>query len=471
MPPYQQKTDSREFEVANAEQYPSASGGDVRAGGSELALRLWTSNQSIPRTWKAESVVVYMIADLVAASGGQVVEAEQAVMAAKFDSPRQALVAARRIQTSVAEFVACRPGERIGAAILIYQPRSSDSTGLSGELARMALEKAWPGQILLAENISQRLRDLPGFEFRAVEGLTGDASTGLTELMWTTGERLAAMRDSVGPDAEDVERKKSEFRANDAPGVGATSIVQSPFARPGTSDQRVGLVGNAGGRVAKDASRTASRRAEETANSLQQRAPGFEGFKESPGTSFGDGLDEFAEPPLFTPSRVIFGAVALVLVTAVILALFRPTKVSKPPLPLQPEQSVGTDNADKPPATSTTPAVSQPAPAMDAPGPGTPAPQARVPVADSGSKTSAKTAADNRAKSKKGNAEEPAPLEYGGFSQKDIPDLLKMAQADAGAGHYDDARIKYKKILVLQPNNQDAKEALRRLDIAQEGAR
>jgi len=126
MPPYQQKTDSREFEVANAEQYPGASGGDARAGGSEIALRLWASNQNVPLTWKADSVLVYMIADLVAASGGRVAEAEQAVMAAKFDSPRQALVAAKRIQASVAEFVACRPGERVGSAILIYLPRSSD---------------------------------------------------------------------------------------------------------------------------------------------------------------------------------------------------------------------------------------------------------------------------------------------------------------------------------------------------------
>ena len=481
MPPYQQKTDNREFEVANSEPYSGASGGDARAGGSEIALRLWTADQNVARTWKAESVLVYMIADLVAASGGQVAEAEQAVMAAKFDSPRQALVAAKRIQTSILEFVACRPGERAGAAILIYQsrsgqsssnqssssqsgssrPGSSDPSGLSGELARMALEKARPGQILLAENVSQRLRDLPGAEFRTVDGLTEDGPTGLTEWMWTTAERFAELQESVGPDAEQA--KKSEFRGNDAPEVGATSIVQSPFARPGTSDQSV-RPRETGGDLAKGGPRTATKREDQIANRTQDRAPGFEGFRESPGGSFGEGLDEFEEPPLFTRARVIFGVVALVLVTAVILVLFRPTKVSKPPLPLQPEQSVGTDSSVHSPAPPTS-VGSQPAVTPEQAAPSTAEPRVTVPVASS--QTSSKVTADNRVKSKKGNAEESTPVEVGGFSQRDIHDLLQMAQTDAGAGRYDDARIRYQKVLALQPSNQEAKEGLHKLEIAQ----
>src|SRR5258708_36063612 len=108
MPPYQQKTDSREFEIANTEHYPSASGADARAGGSKIAFRLWIANQTVPRTWKADSVLVFMIADLVAASGGQVAEAGQAVMAAQFASAGQALVAAKRIKASLLEFVGWR---------------------------------------------------------------------------------------------------------------------------------------------------------------------------------------------------------------------------------------------------------------------------------------------------------------------------------------------------------------------------
>ena len=442
MPPYQQKTDSREFEVANAEHPSGAPVGGSGAGGSEIALRLWVDEKGA-RTWKSDSVLVYMIADLVAASGGQVAEAEQAVMAAKFDNPGQALVAAKRIQTSILEFVACRPGERVGVAILIYQSRSSqlvpgqsgssDPSGLSGELARMALEKARPGQILLTENVSQRVRNLPGAEFRAVDGLTGDGPTGLTELMWTTAERLAALQNAVGTDTEQA--KKSEFRANDAPGVGATSIVQSPFARPGTSEQSGRPVRKTGSDLGKDEPRTATK-----------RAAGQEGFSESSGGSFGEGLGEFEEPSLFTRTRVIFGAVALVLVTAVILVLFRPTKASKPPLPLQAEQSVGADSPDKPPVAPT-PASSQ---AAVAPEP----PQAKVPVA----RRPAKNLADAR-EGKKENSEEPPQLEeYGGYFQKDIPYLLDMARNDAGKGDYVKAQKEYSTVLKLQPKNQEAKD-------------
>ncbi len=53
------------------------------------------------------------------------------------------------------------------------------------------------------------------------------------------------------------------------------------------------------------------------------------------------------------------------------------------------------------------------------------------------------------------------------MSQKEIPTLLKMAQADAGAGDYDKARIEFRKILGLQPGNQDAKEGLHKLDLIQ----
>jgi hypothetical protein len=459
MPPYQQKTDSREFEVANAGQYPSALSGEARTGGSEIALRLWTANQNMPRSWKADSVLVYMIADLVAASGGQIAEAEQAVMAAKFESPGQALVAAKRIQTSIFEFVACRPSERIGAAILIYQPRSSDSSGLSGELARIALEKARPGQILLAENISQRLRDLPGVEFRAIEGLTGDGPTGLTELMWTTAERFAVMRDAVGTDAGQAaapktadsgsSERRSNERPNQHPEVGATSIVQSPFARPGTPAQA----------ARPDRGQAAAKRADQISNSTRERGPGFEGFKESPGASFGEGLDEFAEPPLFTRARILLGAAALVLVTVVILVLFRPTKVSKPPLPLQPEQSIGTDSSDKQPAT-TAPAASQPPVTTEQPGlgAGTP-PQVKPPVA--------RRATKNLADAREGKSEEPPALEeYGGYFQKDIPYLLDMARTDAGKGDYVKAQKEYSTVLKLQPKNQEAKDGQHKIALS-----
>jgi cytochrome c-type biogenesis protein CcmH/NrfG len=40
-----------------------------------------------------------------------------------------------------------------------------------------------------------------------------------------------------------------------------------------------------------------------------------------------------------------------------------------------------------------------------------------------------------------------------------------MAQASVGNGRYDDADRAYRKILQLQPDNQDAKDGLHKLDL------
>ncbi len=61
----------------------------------------------------------------------------------------------------------------------------------------------------------------------------------------------------------------------------------------------------------------------------------------------------------------------------------------------------------------------------------------------------------------------PPPQVVDGMTQRDIPDLLRMARTDAGGGKYEKARREYTIVLKLQPSNTDAKEGLRRLDIAQ----
>ena len=53
--------------------------------------------------------------------------------------------------------------------------------------------------------------------------------------------------------------------------------------------------------------------------------------------------------------------------------------------------------------------------------------------------------------------------EYEGFSEKDIPVLVRMAESDAGAGNYANARREYDIILHLDPNNAAAKQGSRKL--------
>jgi hypothetical protein len=430
MAQYEQKTDSREFEVANPEGNAGSWGGNPDSDPTDIAIRLWIQDRGLRPTWTTDSVLVYMIADLVGASRGRVGEESSAVMLAHFDGSRQALVAAKRIQTSVMEFMACRSGERIGAAILIYPSPASSPAGFSSETALQALGQARPGQILLAEYSSQQLRDLPGIEIRAVPALTivfGEWHSGLTELIWTTPEQIARLQDCVG---SEVEPQSGDNRP-----VDATVIVTSP-----SRNARQGLANEAG------------------------PPPISDSFKQSPSSSLTEELEDPEERPFLTRTRAILGAVAVVLVVVLIFFFQRPARVSKPPLIPQQEQTGGAENPVK-----QLPATPEPEATTAQPAPATTKPPAKTPTAAAHPRTPSKPPLNSQAKNKKETPEEPVAYDdSGGVSQKDIPALLGMAQRDAGAGNYDKAKREYKKILSLQPGNQEAKDGLRRLDLIQQ---
>jgi hypothetical protein len=55
--------------------------------------------------------------------------------------------------------------------------------------------------------------------------------------------------------------------------------------------------------------------------------------------------------------------------------------------------------------------------------------------------------------------------EYEGFTAKQVPQLIRRADEDAGAGHYDASKREYEIVLKLQPNNTAAKEGLHKLSL------
>jgi hypothetical protein len=162
---------------------------------------------------------------------------------------------------------------------------------------------------------------------------------------------------------------------------------------------------------------------------------------------------------------MVVGAVAIVLVI-VALMLFHPWSSSN----IQPKSHANEMSAGTEPATTTetpTGSVPQPPPVVQ-PAPEQPAkPKPAVTY---------KTSADKTAKEKdKAKKPEDTPIQgfegnstYDGMTQKDIPRLLQWARSDAGNGNYTKAAQEYRVILQLQPYNSDAKEGLRKIQVAQQ---
>ena len=438
MVPFEPKTDSKEFEILNPERSPATGSRIAASAAADLTIRVWRRDGgNTPLTWQSESVLVYMIADLVAASHGRTAGEMPAAMAAHFDNSLHALVAAKRIENAILEFLACRPGDYMGAAVLIHAPLAA---GFSQGMAQSALRLAEPGQIILSEEVSRRFQDLPGIELRAVPALTtgGTEHAGLAELIWTSPERLASLRSSanVAPPTSEV-----------GPPVGATMIVNSPFATPrsnaASGSQRID---------------TASRRPSDA-----------EGFKNREGV-FEEGLADFEERRSFiTRSRMVIGAVAIVLVI-VGLVWFHPWSGPnvQPKFNNASHASQGNETPTGATGTTTEPPVNdipQPPPVVqpvnNPPSKTVVKPPVNKPV-DKTTKDKSKKAEDTPIVGFEGNST------YDGMTQKDISRLLQWARSDAGNGNYAKAAQEYRVILQLQPYNSDAKEGLRKIQVAQQ---
>ena len=82
-----------------------------------------------------------------------------------------------------------------------------------------------------------------------------------------------------------------------------------------------------------------------------------------------------------------------------------------------------------------------------------------------------KVQAENSKKETNAALEKHGMTEYEGFTSREIPQLLRRADADAGAGNYDQARRAYEIVLKLDPGNATAKQGLHRVDLREQEAR
>jgi hypothetical protein len=476
-----QKTDSQEFAVANSN---SANPDLVKPepSGVDVAVRIWGANRLSEAgltTWKSDSVFVFLMADLVEASRGSLVEESPGIMAAHFNSPAQAMVAARRIQICILEFLACRPGQGCAAAILIHPPTGGYLSDSQREFVQGALGQATPGQILLTDDVYMGLRNQPGAEFRRIAPLasaSGNPQTGLTELIWASPEHDLGLYSSA---ARPVELSRAEGHTP----IAATRIVDSPLRRLealeiSASETPIAPSADFGSAEPEASQPLAKLESDEAAASSGASWHTPESDDARRGNLLLEELNA-ARRPMATRTRVIMGVAAIVLIGALVAVFYRsPGPASSSGPSAAPAAQVAGKKADAikpppPPERTTVPPIPpaivgkpqsptkstniQPAkiePAKTEPTRIEPAKMepTKIEKADAGDRTFA-------------NPKDKGETSVDGFSAKDIPALLQMAQNDVGSGNYEKAEYKYKTVLRLQPNNPDAVQGLHKLSL------
>jgi hypothetical protein len=340
------------------------------------------------------------------------------------------------------------------------------------------LAQARPGQILIPENLSREWERVPGMEFRPVELTAASESSAVrfVEVVWSTAEQMDQLHAAGGTAAPNP----SAFSIP----MAATMIGSLPAetSRLGTSDHRASSEAATVDFAFQNHSETyASSNAGAHATGEMNSAE-MAGSPEAAGNLLLEDLDR-EDRSFLTPGRAFVGSAAVVLLAAFIAVMYWPIPGAKSPhhTPAnsagEPANAVTTPAADSRGTTLVAPRAATPkapeSPALPkAPAPGVgdtkvPVQEHKLPKNLPGSQPASPMVQVTN-KPKAGNPEPTQPpAEVTGYSRKDIPQLLKMAASNVGAGRYDDARLAYRKILQLQPDNQEAKDGLHKLDLIQ----
>jgi len=390
---------------------------------ARLALRLWTPTRA-DLSWASESTVTHLITDLIRASDGILVENTPG-MVAQFANPAQAFKAAKRIQWALVEFCRHCPDLCLGAAAVIYDP-SECLPGLHGNPSQdptAVLEQAKPAQILGTGNASKQLRRIPGLQLREFSSRRhASAEWGeLEELLWTSSANLERVQETLKSAARRVGRQDEQAAASE-PTADLSSVGAYRAAPPTQVPAEPPLVSE----------------------------PGRDGF-----------LPEFVEREPSSEgigSRALWWSLAAVGVLGILLAAVLLPRLRTKPVVLE-----------RPMAVPTAP-VTEPGTVKEESPPSEPLPE-NVPASPQKSADGQKISARHPASDQQPHAQSRKPAEYEGLTDKDIPLLLRMAEKHAGAGDYEDARREFSTVLHLDPNNAEAKQGLRKLELSERESR
>jgi hypothetical protein len=358
-------------------------------------------NQLQELNWDSDHGGICLMADLLTASGGQLVFESGTTLTVQFDGPEKAVNAARRLQRALHAFADGSDTAGFAASIVIHKPedkvRQRPALSVNDMLGS---DFAAPGQILLSASAHEVLQFTPGMQFRFVTPDNDSFGSPYQELLWIDSGVL-----------EDWQAR-----------VVAASQVTSPPDHAKESDLTVPEV-------------EASAEGSPVQNSEDQNVLEFDAH-----TSGSD-----------TPGRrtglwvaACLAILALVGTIGFVLHM-KSNKTTKAGMPQKPKIAVQLTAHDQ---ESQNPShASEGQQAVEEPKPEPPKPPAPA-------------AKPHRARETDIGLEE-----YEGFTVKQVPQLIRKAEDDAGAGDYDAAKREYGIVLKLQPNNTAAKEGLYKLSL------
>jgi hypothetical protein len=390
---------------------------------TDISIRLWTPAQLRPRSpelsWNTDSNLVCLIADVVTAAQGTPLQELHTGMSAHFNNAVQALKAAKSIERAITEFSRRRPEDCFGAAIAVHRPvelrpfLEGDASPASPAFS--LLRQAQPGQILVSRETYDHLRDLPGLQFRFLDTDTDQVAGGDAELLWTSPQAYALF---------------------------TTHLQKALQGQPVSNDQDLF--------VAIEENRAQPPRTKSSA----LRMGGFSTAKLS-------AFDVPENEPSWMASHRLLVALAAVVVLALATLYALPTLRKRPATvnaPVNTNLPVNS-NSNSNDATQSAKPAAQPNNAIS-PVPHPVQPAKIVPAA------TRKPEAPKTIPSATAPVEVKPLAEYEGFTARDVPLLLRKAEADAGAGDYDSSRHEYDIILHLEPGNQAAKSGLSRVNLS-----
>lgn len=357
--------------------------------------------------WASGHAGIRLMADVLTASGGQLVAEPGTTLTAQFDRPERTINAARRLQRALHAFTECPATAGFAASVVIHKPEDQVRHGPAlavDDLLRSAL--AAPGQILVSGSAHEILQFIPGLQFRPVPLRESGSSSVCQELLWIDPGVLDAWRARVVAASQVVQALEKEREADVGVPEVETAAEDSPVETPG--DQYDGL-----------------------------SEPSVSGF-DSPGKQ--------------NKRFWIAGAMVLLVLVATV-GLVQHLKSKPKPKTGGERKEPKVQVVVQPPAPREEPAI-----------PSTPSEKQQ----------------EGTKKTESGSAERPAPAkphrapretepvgiaEYAGFTVNQVPQLVRRADSDAGAGNYEAAKREYEIVLKLQPGNPAAKEGLRKLGL------